>query len=184
MVTFMTFVGNMAAQQPTGQQGKARTVSGLIVDKNGDPIIGANVKIVDAKGGTISDVDGRFSLSVPEGHKLSFSYIGCVTQVISPKKNELKITLQEDVNVLDEVVVSVGYGTQKLKNITGSIASVQGKDLEDIPVSNLSEALDGLIPGLSVEGGSGRPGESASLYIRQAKDFVTIPKQAELRCRW
>ncbi len=177
LFTVMTLIGSLSAQQGGDEmEGKIRKVTGLVVDQHGEPIIGANIKLVDGNAGTITDADGRFSINVPEGKKLSISYIGCITQVITPKKNELKIFLQEDTNALDEVVV-VGYGTQKLKNVTGSIASVQGKELEDIPVSNLSEALDGLFPGLSVEGGSGRPGESASLYIRQAKDFVTIPKQ-------
>lgn len=89
----------------------ARTVTGVVVDEFGDPIIGAAIKIVDSTVGTISDIDGKFSLPVPEGGRLAVSFVGYVSQTITNLNNP-KIVLKEDVANLDEVVI-VGYGTQK-----------------------------------------------------------------------
>lgn len=141
-------------------------VKGLVVDVQGEPIIGASVTIKGGNVGTITDIDGRFSLSVPKGSQIVVSFIGYVRQFVTPAGQDLKVVLQEDNKLLDEVVV-VGYGTQKAKDVTGSIGVIAPKEIEQLPVSNLGAALAGQIPGLSVTGGSGRPGEGASLSIRQ-----------------
>ena len=146
------------------QQG---VVKGTVVDAQGESIIGASVTIKGGTVGTITDIDGNFSLTVPAGSQLVVSFIGYVRQFVTPKAGQfVKIVLQEDSKVLDEVVV-VGYGTQKAKNVTGSIGVITPKEIEELPVSNLGAALAGQIPGLSVSGGSGRPGEGASISIRQ-----------------
>ena len=153
-------------------------VSGVIVDETGMPVIGANIKIQDGKTGVISDLDGKFTINVPEGKKITISYIGYIEQTVSPKKGgTLKITLQEDAHQLDEVV-KMGYGNnQKLKNVTGSVATITAEELEDLPVTNLAEALQGKINGLSIDMGSSRPGTNANdIYIRQNRTFTGISK--------
>lgn len=142
-------------------------VKGTVVDAQGESIIGASVTIKGGTIGTITDINGDFSLTAPAGSQLVISFIGYVRQFVTPKAGQpLKIVLQEDTKTLDEVVV-VGYGTQKAKNVTGSIGVITPKEIEELPVSNLGAALAGQIPGLSVSGGSGRPGEGASISIRQ-----------------
>ena len=142
-------------------------VKGTVVDAQGESVIGASVTIKGGTVGTITDINGNFSLTVPANSQIVVSFIGYVRQFVTPKAGQpLKIVLQEDSKVLDEVVV-VGYGTQKAKNVTGSIGVITPKEIEELPVSNLGAALAGQIPGLNVSGGSGRPGEGATISIRQ-----------------
>lgn len=146
---------------------QSKMITGTVVDETGEAIIGANVKVEGATVGTITDLDGRFTLQVPAGSKITVSYIGFVPQTLVPRQgNDFRIVLKEDSKQLDEVVV-IGYGTQKAKNVTGSIGVIAPKEIEDLPVSNLGAALAGQIPGLSVSGGDSRPGEGASISIRQ-----------------
>ena len=153
-----------------------RKITGTILDENGEPVIGASIKIQDTQSGAISDLDGKFSLNVPEGKKITITYIGYISQTLKPEGNVLQIVLQEDAHQLDEVV-KIGYGTQKLKNVTGSVATISAKELEDLPVTNLAEALQGQINGLSVDLGSSRPGTNANdVYIRQNRTFTGISK--------
>ena len=153
-----------------------RKVTGQILDESGQPIIGATIRLQDSPTGTITDIDGHFSLDVPEGKKVVVSYIGYIKQTFVPKSNTLNIVLQEDNQKLDEVVV-VGYGSMKQKNITGSVSTISAEELEDLPVSNLSEALQGMVNGLTVELGSSRPGTNANeVYIRQNRTFTGISK--------
>lgn len=175
--SFLTFIPvgvfaesvNVQAVQVTQQTG---VVKGTVVDAQGETIIGASVTIKGGTVGTITDINGNFSLTVPAGSQLVISFIGYTRQFVTPKPGQpLKIVLQEDTKVLEEVVV-VGYGTQKQKNVTGSITQVSSKDFEELPVSNLSEALAGQINGLSVQKSSGRPGDSGSLSIRQSFNFA------------
>lgn len=150
----------------------SRTVNGSVVDEFGDPIIGAAIKIVDTTVGTISDIDGKFTLSVPEGGRLTVSFVGYITQTITNLNNP-KVILLEDVSKLDEVVV-VGYGTQKMKNITGSIETISTEEIKDLSVGNLGDALSGMMTGLSVSGGGGRPGSTPSLQIRQSSINTSV----------
>lgn len=168
LLCFIAFALSVNAQ--------TRKVTGQILDESGQAIIGATIRLQDSSAGTVTDIDGHFSLNVPEGKKVVISYIGFVTQVITPKANTLHIVLQEDSQKLDEVVV-VGYGSMKQKNITGSVSTISASELEDLPVSNLSEALQGMVNGLTVELGSSRPGTNANeVYIRQNRTFTGISK--------
>ena len=108
---------------------QSRKVTGQVIDDKGEPIIGANVAVKGSSGttGTITDLDGNFTVNLPEGEKLTVSYIGYITQVITPKTNTIKITLVEDTKSLNEVVV-IGYGTQKMKNVTGSVATISAEE--------------------------------------------------------
>lgn len=155
----MCFAGNLQAQQ-------SKIVTGTIVDELGDPIIGASIKVEGTTTGTISDMDGKFSISAPEKSKLTISFIGYVTQTISDL-SKTRIVLKEDQMNLDEVVV-VGYGSQKMKNITGAVEVITTDEIKDLSAGSLGASLGGLVNGLSSSGGFSRPGESANLRIRQS----------------
>ena len=146
-----------------------RTVTGTVMDDLGEPIIGAAVKVVDSPVGT---VDGKFSLSVKEGSKLTISFIGYISQTITNLNNP-KIVLMEDVAKLDEVVV-VGYGTQKMKNVTGAIETLSTDEIKDLSVGSLGDALSGMMSGLHVSSGGGRPGSTPSLQIRQSSINTSV----------
>ncbi|MDD4514048.1 TonB-dependent receptor [Massilibacteroides sp.] len=148
-------------------QQEKKTLTGKIVDPNGEPVIGANVVEKGTTNGTITDMDGNFNLSVSPNSTLTVSYIGFNQQEIAVTgKNTLAITLQEDAEVLEEVVV-VGYGTQKKVNLTGSIASVDSKTLMKRQVGQTSLALQGAAPGVTVTQRSGQPGlDAGDIKIR------------------
>ncbi len=146
--------------------------TGTVVDENGEPIIGASVKIEGTSTGTITDLDGKFSLAIPDGKRLEISYIGYITQTVDDLKNT-RIILREDTQQLEEVVV-VGYGVQKKAHLTGSVEAVPTDELLDIPTGNLASALSGLVNGVSISGGEARPGEQASIYIRGANNLSEI----------
>ena len=152
-----------------------RTVTGTVVDENKEPIIGATVVVVgNTQNGTVTNMDGKFTLNVPTGKKIRISYIGYQTQTISKLDGPLNITMQEDENTLEDVVV-VGYGSLKQKNVTGAVEVINPEELKDLSVSNLSEALIGLSPSLHVSmPGTGRPGENATITIRSAKDAIAL----------
>lgn len=124
------------------------TVIGKVYDVSGEPIIGASVVIQGTTQGTITDMDGAFQLKAQPSQTLVVSFLG-YKDVILPigNKNNFKVTLEEDSKKLDEVVV-VGYATQKKVNLTGSVASVSSKDIQDIPVANTATLLQGRLPGL------------------------------------
>ena len=156
-----------------------RTVTGTVMDDlgepkdtTGEPIIGAAVKVVDSPVGTVTDIDGKFSLSVKEGSKLTISFIGYISQTITNLNNP-KIVLMEDVAKLDEVVV-VGYGTQKMKNVTGAIETLSTDEIKDLSVGSLGDALSGMMSGLHVSSGGGRPGSTPSLQIRQSSINTSV----------
>ena len=152
-----------------------KAVKGTVVDQNSEPIIGATVvEAGNVKNGTVTDLDGNFTLQVKAGKKIKISYVGYQTQTISKLDGPLKIVLQEDENTLDDVVV-VGYGSLKQKNVTGAVEVINPEELKDLNVSNLSEALIGLSPSLHVSMPStGRPGENATITIRSARDAVAL----------
>lgn len=171
--TFAAGVKEAPAVNVVQQQG---IVKGTVVDAQGEPIIGASITIKGGTIGTITDIDGNFSLTVPSGSQIVVSFIGYTRQFVTPKAGQsLKIVLQEDTKTLDEVVV-VGYGTQKMKNVTGSVATVSPKDIEELPVSSLAEALSGQMPGVSVSMTSNRPGDGATIRVRQARRLEGLSK--------
>ncbi len=159
---------------------QTKTVKGTVVDKNNEPIIGATVTVNgNAKQGTVTDLDGKFTLQVPEGKKIKVSYIGYQAQVVGKLDNP-RIVLEEDEAALDEVVV-VGYGALKQKNVTGAVEVINPEELKDLSVSSLSEALIGLSPSLHVTMPStGRPGENATITIRAASDAVALLPKTDM----
>lgn len=142
------------------------TVSGVVKDANGEPVIGASVLQDGTLNGTVTDIDGKYTLSLPANSKIAFSYIGYVSQVIDVNgRTKIDVTLNEDTVLLDDVVV-VGFGTQTKANLTGAVASVDSKVLADRPIMDLNQGLQGSTPGLTILYTSGRLGGEPSMNIR------------------
>lgn len=150
-----------------GMQQNTVKVTGTVKDTNGEPIIGANVMVVGSATGVITDIDGNFTLNVPVGSKLQFSFIGYKEQVVPVKKGiSLNIVLEEDAQMLGEVEV-VAYGVQKKVSVTGAISSMRGDDLLKTPVGSISNILSGQVTGISSVQYSGEPGaDAADIYVR------------------
>lgn len=146
---------------------QARSLTGVVTDQNGEPVIGANVVEKGTTNGTITDIDGKFMIDVAPGATLLVSYIGYTPSEIKVgNKNSLAITLHEDTELLDEVVV-VGYGTVKKGNLTTAVSTVKAENLVNRPVQTMAEALQGEVPGLNIVS-SGRPGQAATMQLRGA----------------
>ena len=150
-----------------GMQQNTVKVTGTVKDTNGEPIIGANVMVVGSATGVITDIDGNFTLNVPVGSKLQFSFIGYKEQVVPVKKGiSLNIVLEEDAQMLGEVEV-VAYGVQKKVSVTGAISSMRGDDLLKTPARSISNILSGQVTGISSVQYSGEPGaDAADIYVR------------------
>lgn len=144
-------------------------ITGTITNLQGEPIIGANITIEGTTSGTITDMDGKFSLEVPAGSTLRVTYIGYLPYLekISESRTHYPITLKEDFQALDEVVV-VGYGTQRRSELTGSITSVKGEQIAGRSAGTLAEALSGMAAGVMVSMTNNSPGNSPSILIRGA----------------
>ena len=143
-----------------------KTISGTVTDFTGEPVIGASVLVNGTTNGTITDLNGKFSLSnVPTKGTITITYIGYKKQEVSVAGNtNFKITLQEDTETLDEVVV-VGYGVQKKSDVTGAMARVGEKELKAMPVRNALEGMQGKTAGVDITS-SQRPGEVGNINIR------------------
>ena len=148
-------------------QQEKKTISGVVKDENGEPVIGANVVEKGTTNGTVTDVEGQYSLSVSPGSTLFISYIGYNSlEAKVGKGNVINVTLHEDTKVLDEVVV-VGYGSVKKGNLTTAVTSVKSELLTNRPSQTITDALQGAVPGLSIVQ-SGRPGSASSMQLRGA----------------
>ncbi|MCR1854387.1 SusC/RagA family TonB-linked outer membrane protein [Parabacteroides distasonis] len=146
-------------------------VSGLVRDATGMPLIGVSVVVKGTMQGVVTDMDGKFSLEVPRGSVLVFSYIGMQSVEMSvTDQKDLNIVMKENSEAIDEIVV-VGYGTVKKSNLSGAVSSVSSKDLQKLPAANLSQALQGNAPGLYSLQSSRDPGASVSLSIRGKNSF-------------
>lgn len=139
-------------------------VKGRVVDESGEPLIGVSVVVKGSAIGIATDIDGRFSLKVPEKSKLNFSYVG-YTSVSLPASPDMEVTMKEDTQNLDEVVV-VGYGTQKKGSVTGSVTSLDANAIADIPGGNLASSLAGRLSGVMISSTTGKPGAGSTLSIR------------------
>lgn len=154
------------ANETDQQQKDRKTVSGLVTDEQNSPIIGANIKLKGSDNGTVSDIDGNFSLPLAKGDVLLVTYIGYLAQEVTVgSKTPLSIILKEDSKQLEEVVV-VGYGTQKKVNLTGAIEQVTDEVFENRSVSNITQALQGAIPNLNITLSDGKPTRTASFNVR------------------
>ena len=142
-------------------------IKGKVVNSLGEPIVGATVLEKGTHNGTVTDIDGIFELKVNANKTIEISYIGYVTTAISVKgKTFLNVTLKDDVELLDEVVV-VGYGTQKKENLTGAVSMIKGSNLENRPVTKITQALQGTVANLNISSSNGgQPGATQSINIR------------------
>lgn len=150
-----------------------RTVTGRVVDEaTALPLEGVSVKVKNFSAGTLTNDKGEFTLEVPSAESvITFSYVGFrIYEIKAGTAATLDVKLVSTADKMDDVIV-IGYGTQRAKDVTGSIATIDLKKIQDIPVASLSEALRGQIPGLNVSGGSTRPGAMATLSIRQQFDW-------------
>ena len=156
----------LASASISGMAQNTKTIHGVITDGNGDPVIGATIKV--GKQGTVTDMDGKYTLSVPNGtHQVEVSYIGMKTRKVNIKGNQASATLQEDSKMMDEVVV-IGYGSVKKGDVTNAVAKVKGDQLKDRPVSNVASALQGELAGVEIRTTSGAPGSGVQINVRGA----------------
>ena len=155
------------AQRQKGAKGNGKKVTGVIADTNGEPLIGATVKVKGTQIATVTDFDGNYSIEAPEGATLEVSYIGFNTQEVKVgSRNSYNIEMAEDNNSLEELVV-IGYGTVKKKDLTGAISAVKGDDLSNRRTTMLSSALQGALSGVMVRRSSSAPGSGAgSIHVR------------------
>ncbi len=164
-VALMTIVSLAAAAQ-------SKTVTGKVVDNVGEPMIGVTVMVKGSTNGTATDLDGAFRLNnVADNATLVFSYVGCVTQEVKVAgKSVINVTLKEDANVLDDLVV-VGYGTQKKSDVTGAVSHIGSEELQTRPVNNAFEALQGKAAGVDITSNE-RPGTVGSIRIRGERSLT------------
>ena len=156
----------LASASISGMAQNTKTIHGVITDGNGDPVIGATIKV--GKQGTVTDMDGKYTLSVPNGtHQVEVSYIGMKTRKVNIKGDQASATLQEDSKMMDEVVV-IGYGSVKKGDVTNAVAKVKGDQLKDRPVSNVASALQGELAGVEIRTTSGAPGSGVQINVRGA----------------
>lgn len=168
MVLFLgtLFSGTISTATASGANSFATTqqagiCKGLVKDATGESVIGASVVVKGTTNGTNTDFDGNFSLDgIKKGDVIVISYVGYQTQEIKWNGSPLNVILKEDSKTLSEVVV-VGYGTQKKANLSGSVAMVDSKELENRPIQNVSSGLQGLMPGVAITGTNGAPGQDA-----------------------
>ena len=140
-------------------------ITGKIVDTGGEPVIGATVKMKGSTAGTVSALDGQFTIEAVRGAELEISYIGYKPQIVKVGSGHLTVTLAEDAKALEEVVV-VGFGTQKKVNLTGAVEVIDNKQLADRPIANAVQALQGSAPGLQITQGSGSVDSRPSINVR------------------
>lgn len=171
---FKAFVVAFFMGMATTAMAQNKTVQGTVVDESGQPVIGATVKVQGTKIATVTDAQGRYTLSVPANSKLTVSYIGY--KDMTTTGGQLRMT--DTATDLDDVVV-VGYGTQQKAHLTGSVATVPMADIQDLAGGGLASTLSGLINGVGVSGGEGRPGENARITIRDTNSLGEVGSTAQ-----
>lgn len=165
------------ARQVLASSGKVQAsrhrVTGRVTDANNEPLIGVSIVIQGNSGGTITDIDGRYTLEeVDADATLVFSYIGYVSQkIVVGNQQTLNVQMKEDNQTLEEVVV-IGYGVQKKRDMTGSIASIKSKDITAIPTTNALESLQGKVAGLDLTNSSGQAGSTPNFTIRGERSLT------------
>lgn len=151
---------------------ETKKISGIVKDERGEPVIGANVVVKGTTNGTVTDMDGKYTLEVPVGGVLQISYIGYNTQEVKVGSvNVVNISLREDSEALDEVVV-IGYGTVKKSDLTGAVGSVQMKDVSQVGITSADRALQGQIAGVQVNARTGQPGEAMMIRVRGSNSLA------------
>lgn len=148
------------------RQQARKNITGRILDVKGDPVIGANIVEKGTTNGTVTDIEGNFTLNVEENAVIHISYIGYLPQELSSAgKNSLQVVLLEDMKTLDEIVV-VGYGTMRKRDLTGSVSSIKSEDIQRSPVTSLDQAIQGKAAGVQVSQASSAPGGRVLIRVR------------------
>lgn len=167
-----------ASKQAQPKKNTPKSISGTVKDGNGEPLIGATVRVKGSSTGTVTDIDGNYTLNVPANAELEISYIGFIDQQIHVgNKTNYNIILKENANNLDEVVV-IGYGAVKKKDLTGAVAAVKGEELVNKRTTMLSNALQGTLSGVTVSRSSSAPGSGASSI--RVRGITTIGESSPL----
>lgn len=152
-------------QQQAKKEGRQRKVKGVVLDAAGQPIIGGTVRDRETGNGTITDIDGNFSLEVADGAILDISYVGYQSQTVRVDGPTLTIRLKEDTELLDEVVV-IGYGTTSAKKLVSAVTAVKGEEFQGLTSASVMHSLQGRAAGVVVQNSSGEPGSRPSISIR------------------
>lgn len=169
-VSTAAFPSDSPQARQTGTQ--KITVKGYVADENGEPMIGATVMQAGTKNGTSTDLDGKFSISVPANATLQFSYVGYKAQTVKVNgRTSIEVTMDPEANVLDEFV-TIGYGTVKKRDLTGAVSSVKNADITLSPTSNAMDALQGKIAGLDITRSSGQAGATPTVQLRGTRSFT------------
>lgn len=155
-----------AMMSPSQVKQSLLKISGKVVDRNGEPLIGVSISAPETGSGTMTDENGNYSIAVPNVHsKLQFTYVGYKTVSVEASSSIVNVKLESGESAIDEVIV-VGYGTMKKSDVTGAISSIKPDALIRQPVSNVTSALQGVVPGVTVTSNSGAPGGSVNVRIR------------------
>ena len=168
LVSLLILVGLFTRTSVFAQDTNVRSISGVVTAQlNGEPLIGVNVTVENSQIGTVTDIDGNFNLSVKNGQKVIFSYIGFKTKevLVTAKTKDINVGLIEDTEMLDELVV-IGYGIQKKKLNTGATAQIKGDDISKLNTTSPLQALQGQTPGVNITSTSGQPGDGVKVTIR------------------
>ncbi|MCU0352294.1 MAG: carboxypeptidase-like regulatory domain-containing protein, partial [Cytophagales bacterium] len=144
-----------------------RTVTGTVTaSSDGTPLPGVSVSIKGTTRGNVTDGQGRYSLAAPDNATLVFSFVGFISQEVAVGgRSSINVALQSDVSELSEIVIT-GYGTQNKREVSGSVATVKGSTISQMPMASFDQTLQGMAPGILVQANSGQPGSAASILIR------------------
>lgn len=152
------------ATQQKGKENKQITASGIVLDETGEPLIGVSVQVKGSSNGTITDMNGRYSLPVEQGQTLAFSYVG-YKRLDMKAAQQMNVRMQSDTEVLNEIVV-VGYGTMKKSDLTGSVAAVKSKDFNKGLVTSPTQLIQGRVSGVNITNNGGEPGGGVTIRVR------------------
>lgn len=176
-LTYKIEDGHILIIPMTDQQGQIKpdqSIKGIVTDDNGEPIIGANISVKGSTIGTVTDINGQFSLNVPGNASILISYIGYLPQEVRVGNNRnFSFVLKEDTKVLDEVVI-IGYGTTSSKKMVSAVTAVKGEKLQDLPFPNVASTLQGRASGVIVQNQGGEPGSEPKISIRGGGDPVYV----------
>lgn len=150
---------------PFSLMAQQQEITGTVLDSNSEPLIGVTIRVPGSNKATITDMDGNYRIAVNQGEQLEFSYVGFKSQIITVNKSRIDVTMAEDVNLLDEVIVT-GYGSVSRKNLTTSIAKVDADKVVKTGTTNMSQMLMGRAAGLQATMASAQPGGGVSMTIR------------------
>ncbi|MCR5077375.1 MAG: TonB-dependent receptor [Prevotella sp.] len=162
---FLTFILCLLAGTASMMAQGNLTVSGKVTDAGNEPMIGVSIQEKGTTNGTVTDLDGNYTVTVRKGATLVFSYVGYSSQQITASSPTVNVTLKEDAKVLDDVVV-VGYGIQKKSSVTGAISQVKAEDMENRTITNAKQALQGKTAGVQIVSTSAAPGSSPTVRVR------------------